>query len=98
MIHKPAIRRIGDAAEQDGILVVDQHFEILSGFQMHLLPHQAGQDNLAFFGENRGHGGKILPLRWISVKAILESAIGPRRGTSPLACRKERFRTSTPQD
>jgi hypothetical protein len=48
-----------------------------------LLPHRAGQDNLAFFGEDGGHGGEIQSgiILWEgfsgSVPAILGAAGWP---------------------
>ncbi len=54
-VHQPVIRRMRDTAERDGVLILHEDLKILPCLQMHLLPHRAGQDYLAFFGENRGH-------------------------------------------
>jgi hypothetical protein len=75
MIDKSLIRRMGDTAQQNGIVVVDEHLEILTRFQMHLLPHRTGQDDLAFFGENRGHGWKILPQSLMVERPITDPSI-----------------------
>lgn len=61
MIHQPVIRGLGNAAEQNGVLVLHKNLEILARDQAHPLPHRIWQNDLAFFGKHGGHSKKILP-------------------------------------
>ena len=61
MIHQTMIGGTVDAAEGDSVFIVDENFEILPRFKMHLIPHRARKDDLPLLRKNGGHGGKILP-------------------------------------
>ena len=58
-IHQAAVRGLGDAAQGDGVLVLDGDLEMIACVQVQLLPDGSGKDDLAFLREHGGHGGKI---------------------------------------
>jgi hypothetical protein len=84
MVHQSPIRRMRDAPEQNGVLIVDEHLESLPGFQTHLLLHRTGQGNLAFLGEN-GDRGERSYTKIPSAQRVLDAFPGVMRHPSALS-------------